>query len=73
MGFPVHIITKSDLVLRDLDTAANDQAQSTPPCRFTITTADDDLARKLEPGAPPRLSAACAPCRRWRRTASTPA
>jgi DNA repair photolyase len=49
--FPVHIITKSDLVLRDIDTLTEinrTQANVT----FTITTADDDLALKLEPGAP---------------------
>ena len=49
--FPVHIITKSDLVLRDLETLR----QISPvyaAVTFTITTADDSLAKKLEPGAP---------------------
>ncbi len=55
-GFPVHILTKSDLVLRDVDLlgairAATDETGAV--ISFTITTADDDLARKLEPGAPP--------------------
>jgi DNA repair photolyase len=50
-GFPVHIITKSDLVLKDIDTlCAINRVQAV--ISFTITTADDDLARKLEPGAP---------------------
>ena len=51
-GFPVHVLTKSDLVLRDLDTllAIN---RTRAVVSFTITTADDDLARQLEPGAPP--------------------
>lgn len=51
-GFPVHIITKSDLVLKDLDTlrAVN---RVFAVISFTITTADDDLARRIEPGAPP--------------------
>ncbi len=49
--FPVHILTKSDLVLRDLDLLeAIDETRAT--VSFTITTADDDLARLIEPGAP---------------------
>ncbi len=50
--FPVHIITKSNLVLRDLETL-QEINQVYAAVSFTITTADDDLARKLEPGAPP--------------------
>jgi len=50
--FPVHIITKSDLVLRDLDLLAEIE-QVYAAVSFTITAADDELARKLEPGAPP--------------------
>jgi DNA repair photolyase len=50
-GFPVHILTKSDLVLRDLDLL-----QRISPLyaavSLTVTTADDELARKVEPGAP---------------------
>lgn len=49
--FPVHILTKSDLVLKDLDTL-QDIARVYGAVSFTITTADDDLARILEPGAP---------------------
>lgn len=50
-GFPVHILTKSDLVLRDLDLiqVINEVYAA---ISFTITTADDSLAAKLEPGAP---------------------
>ncbi len=51
--FPVHIITKSDLVLRDLDLLKRINADSYAAVSFTITTADDELARKIEPGAPP--------------------
>lgn len=56
--FPVHILTKSDLVLRDMDVlqTINERSTATSPgavVSFTITAADDDLARKLEPGAPP--------------------
>lgn len=49
-GFPIHIITKSDLVLKDLDTLRTINRVHAV-ISFTITTADDDLARKLEPGA----------------------
>jgi DNA repair photolyase len=51
-GFPVHTITKSDLVLRDLDLFAAIQQKTYAAVTFTVTTADDDLGRKLEPGAP---------------------
>ena len=47
--FPVHVVTKSDLVLKDLDTLRQiDQASVS----LTITTADDALGKKVEPGAP---------------------
>jgi len=50
--FPVHIITKSDLVLRDID-LLTEISQAYAAVSFTITAADDDLARQIEPGAPP--------------------
>jgi DNA repair photolyase len=46
----VSIQTKSDLVLRDLDIL---KMMKDPEVGFTITTMDEHLARKLEPGAPP--------------------
>jgi DNA repair photolyase len=49
--FPVHIITKSDLVLRDLD-LLKQISRTYAAISLTITTADDDLAKKIEPGAP---------------------
>ncbi len=49
--FPVHILTKSDLVLRDID-LLKDINRVYAAVSFTITTANDDLARKIEPGAP---------------------
>jgi DNA repair photolyase len=49
--FPVHIITKSDLVLRDID-LLREINQVYAAVSFTITTTDDDLSRILEPGAP---------------------
>jgi len=51
--FPVHIITKSDLVLRDLDLLQQINLDTHAAISFTITAADDALARQLEPGAPP--------------------
>ncbi len=49
--FPVHVITKSDLVLKDLE-ALRQIAKVYAAVSFTITAAADDLAKKLEPGAP---------------------
>jgi DNA repair photolyase len=48
--FPVHIITKNDLVLRDLD-LLKQISQTYAAVTFTVTTADDNLSKKLEPGA----------------------
>ncbi len=45
----VLIITKSDLVVRDIDLLKKFKAAVT----LTITTIEDELARKLEPNAPP--------------------
>lgn len=51
-GFPVLVTTKSDLVLKDLDTlVAINQVQACVV--FTVTTAEDELSKKVEPGAPP--------------------
>ena len=49
--YPVHIITKSDLILKDLDALREISKIHASVC-FTVTTADDDLGKKLEPGAP---------------------
>ncbi len=49
--FPVHIITKSDLVLRDLDLLGQ-IGRIYAAVTFTVTTADDALSKVLEPGAP---------------------
>ena len=51
-GFPVHAITKSDLVLRDLDLLEEIGRKTYAAVTFTITTADDLLSKRLEPGAP---------------------
>ena len=50
-GFPVHVLTKSNLVLRDLDTL-QEINRIYAAVSFTITTADDELGKKVEPGAP---------------------
>lgn len=50
-GFPVHIITKSNLVVRDID-ILKEIAKLYAAVSITITTADDDLSRQIEPGAP---------------------
>jgi len=49
--FPVHILTKSDLVLRDLE-VIQEINKVFAAVSFTITTVDDELASKLEPGSP---------------------
>jgi len=51
-GFGVHINTKSDLVLRDLDTLREISRVHASVC-LSISTTDDDLSRMIEPGAPP--------------------
>ncbi|MCL1821924.1 MAG: radical SAM protein [Prolixibacteraceae bacterium] len=50
--FPVHIITKSNLVARDID-ILQDISQTYAAVSFTITSADDMLSQKTEPLAPP--------------------
>jgi DNA repair photolyase len=53
---PVVIITKSALVLRDLDILADMAARNLCAVGVSVTTLDRDLARKMEPRAatPPR-------------------
>jgi DNA repair photolyase len=51
LGFPLHLITKSDLVVRDIDLLAQ-IARTACYVSFTITTTDDALAAILEPRAP---------------------
>ncbi len=47
-GFRILVVTKSDLVVRDADILLGAEAS----VAITITTLDESLARKLEPGAP---------------------
>jgi DNA repair photolyase len=50
--FPVHVMTKSDLVLRDAD-VLKDISRTYLAVSFTITDSRDHVSRILEPGAPP--------------------
>jgi DNA repair photolyase len=52
-GFPVEVLTKSDLVLRDLELYQEIDCQSWACVFFTITTFDQQIASRIEPGASP--------------------
>ena len=52
---PVSIVTKSTLILRDLDLLAELAQRPGATVYFTITTVDDALWRLIEPGTPPPL------------------
>jgi DNA repair photolyase len=49
--FPIHIITKSDLVIRDID-ILKEIKKTYAAISLTITTSDDELSKRIEPGAP---------------------
>ncbi len=49
--FPVHLITKSTLVTRDID-LLQEISRVYAAVSITITTVDDMLSQKIEPGAP---------------------
>lgn len=51
-GFPLHLITKSDLVVRDADLLARIALDTACYVWFTITTTDDALAALVEPRSP---------------------
>jgi len=48
-GFGVSIATKSNLITRDIDILKRIKSHSPVLCKITITTAQDDLCRKIEP------------------------
>ena len=52
-NFGATLITKSDLVLRDLDILERINRKTKAVVQMTLTTADDDLCRLLEPGVCP--------------------
>ncbi|MGN0659032.1 MAG: SPL family radical SAM protein [Emergencia sp.] len=49
-GFGITLITKSDLVLRDLDLLRRINGKTKAVVQMTLTTFDDELCRKIEPG-----------------------
>jgi len=51
-GYRIGVITKSTLILRDLDLLAEIARRNTLVVHITVTTPDAVLARKLEPRAP---------------------
>lgn len=51
-GFGAAVTTKSDLVTRDADLLLEIEKHAPVLVLITITTADDGLSRKIEPGAP---------------------
>ena len=51
-GCGVAAATKSDLIVRDIDLYQFIQHHSPVICKLTVTTTDDALAAKIEPGAP---------------------
>jgi len=51
-GLRIGVITKSTLILRDLDLLREIARRNTMVVHITVTTPDVDLARKLEPRAP---------------------
>lgn len=52
-GFGATLITKSDLVLRDLDLLKSINEKSKCVIQMTLTTSDDNLAKIIEPGVCP--------------------
>lgn len=52
-NFGATLITKSDLVLRDLDILTRINNKTKTVVQMTLTTADDELCRKIEPGVCP--------------------
>ena len=50
---PVSLVTKGTMAVRDADVMAELEQRAGCTVCFSITTLDDDLWRKLEPGTPP--------------------
>jgi len=50
-GFPVHVLTKSSLVERDLDLLAQINRRARAILSFSIQTTNDDVRARFEPGA----------------------
>jgi DNA repair photolyase len=52
-GYPVHVLTKSTLVERDLDLLNRINEQSRAIVSFSFSSVDDDTSHVFEPGVPP--------------------
>ncbi|MCH5203896.1 MAG: radical SAM protein [Oscillospiraceae bacterium] len=52
-GFGVSLLTKSDLILRDIDLIEQINRSAKAVVQMTLTTADDDLCGKVEPNVCP--------------------
>ena len=52
LRFPLFLLTKSNLVLRDAEIISEINKQNYACVAFTITTTDDNLAKIIEPHAP---------------------
>ena len=52
-NFGIAVQTKSDLILRDLDILTRINQKTKAIVQMTLTTADDELCRKIEPGVCP--------------------
>jgi DNA repair photolyase len=50
-GFGVHVMTKSDGIVRDCDVLSAINSHAPVLCSLTITAADDTVAKVIEPGA----------------------
>lgn len=48
--FGISIATKSDLITRDIDLLLRIKEHSPVICKITVTTTEDELSRKIEPG-----------------------
>ncbi len=51
--FPVHILTKSTLIERDLDILQQINTSSRVLVSFSFSSVDDEISRFVEPGVPP--------------------
>lgn len=52
-GFPVHILTKSDLIKRDADILKRINEKNMAIVSFSFSSVDDKISSIIEPGVPP--------------------
>ena len=71
-GHPVGIVTKSALVLRDLDILARMAERKLAKVALSVTTLDPKLARTMEPRAATPTRRLRGACGSWRRPACRP-